>query len=89
MEIAVKNEKLKNWVKEIEQMCTPDTVYWCDGSKKEYNALMSQMEKSGMAIKLKKRKNSFLFRSDPSDVAQSGKSNLYQHSFAERGGSHK
>ena len=70
MEIVVKNEKLKNWVKEVSGMCTPDTVYWCDGSKKEYNSLMSQMEESGMAIKLKKRKNSFLFRSDPSDVAR-------------------
>ncbi len=70
MEIAVKNEKLKKWVEEIEQMCTPDNVYWCDGSKKEYNDLMSQMVESGMAIKLKKRRNSFLFRSDPSDVAR-------------------
>ena len=70
MEIVVKNGKLKNWVNEIQQMCTPDKVYWCDGSKKEYNELMSQMVASGMAIKLKKRKNSFLFRSDPSDVAR-------------------
>jgi phosphoenolpyruvate carboxykinase (GTP) len=68
--MSVKNEKLKKWVEEIVQMCTPDAVHWCDGSKKEYNHLMSQMEESGMAIKLKKRKNSFLFRSDPSDVAR-------------------
>jgi phosphoenolpyruvate carboxykinase (GTP) len=70
MEIVVKNKKMLSWVKEIKQMCTPKNVYWCDGSKKEYNTLMAQMVKSGMATKLKKRKNSFLFRSDPSDVAR-------------------
>jgi phosphoenolpyruvate carboxykinase (GTP) len=70
MEIAVKNEKLKKWIEEVRQMCTPDSVYVCDGSKKEYNALMAQTVESGAAIKLKKRKNSFLFRSDPSDVAR-------------------
>ncbi len=70
METVVKNKKLKKWVEEITLMCTPDKVYCCDGSKKEYNELMSQMEKSGMAVKLKKRRNSFLFRSDPSDVAR-------------------
>ncbi len=47
MEMDVKNEKLKKWVKEVDQMCPPDTVYWCDGSKKEYDRLMSQMVKSG------------------------------------------
>ena len=70
METAVKNKKLLSWVKEMKQMCTPKNVYWCDGSKKEYNTLMAQMVKSGATIKLKKRKNCFLFRSDPSDVAR-------------------
>ncbi len=70
MEMIVKNEKLKKWVNEIEQMCTPDKVHWCDGSKKEYNELMAQAVKSGSAVKLKKRKNSFLFCSHPSDVAR-------------------
>jgi phosphoenolpyruvate carboxykinase (GTP) len=68
--MVVKNEQLKNWVKEVTEMCLPDTVHWCDGSKAEYDRLMSMMVKSGSAIPLKKRKNSFLFRSDPSDVAR-------------------
>ncbi len=68
--MEIKNKKLKNWVDEIAQMCLPDNVYWCDGSKAEYDSLMSQMVKSGSATPLKKRKNSFLFRSDPSDVAR-------------------
>ena len=61
--MVVKNEKLKKWVEEIAQMCKPDRVYWCDGSKKEYNTLMSQMLESGMAIKLKKRRNSLKSKS--------------------------
>jgi phosphoenolpyruvate carboxykinase (GTP) len=68
--MVVKNEQLKKWVKDASEMCLPDTVYWCDGSKAEYDRLMSMMVKSGSAIPLKKRKNSFLFRSDPSDVAR-------------------
>ncbi|MCL5808831.1 MAG: hypothetical protein M1418_09900, partial [Deltaproteobacteria bacterium] len=31
-------------------MCRPDAVYWCDGSRGEYDRLMKQMVKSGMAI---------------------------------------
>ncbi|MGA2526013.1 MAG: phosphoenolpyruvate carboxykinase (GTP) [Smithellaceae bacterium] len=68
--MVVKNEQLKKWVKDVSEMCLPDTVHWCDGSKAEYDRLMSMMVKSGSAIPLKKRKNSFLFRSDPSDVAR-------------------
>jgi len=70
MEMVVKNEKLKKWVKDVSEMCLPDTVHWCDGSRSEYDRLVSLMIENGSAIPLKKRKNSFLFRSDPSDVAR-------------------
>ena len=70
MTTQVRNKKLDSWVKEAAAMCQPDNIYWCDGSREEYDRLMSQMVRDGSAIPLKNRPNSFLFRSDPSDVAR-------------------
>ncbi|MBF0225429.1 MAG: phosphoenolpyruvate carboxykinase (GTP) [Desulfobacterales bacterium] len=67
---ASNNDKLNQWIKEIADMCTPDSIHWCDGSKEEYDKLMEFAVSNGSAISLKKRKNSFLFRSTPSDVAR-------------------
>jgi phosphoenolpyruvate carboxykinase (GTP) len=64
------NTKLNAWVKEVADLCQPDSIEWCDGSKDEYDRLMMLMKEQGMAIPLKKRPNSFLFRTDPSDVAR-------------------
>jgi phosphoenolpyruvate carboxykinase (GTP) len=70
MAYKMKNAKLNKWVKEIFALCQPDKIYWCDGTKEEYDSLMAQMVAEGRATSLKKRANSFLFRSDPSDVAR-------------------
>jgi phosphoenolpyruvate carboxykinase (GTP) len=70
MTYQVKNEKLNNWVREVADLCQPDTIYWCDGSKEEYDRLMAQMVAEGKATPLMKRPNCFLFRSAPSDVAR-------------------
>ena len=64
------NKKLLAWVEEMSSLCKPDRIYWCDGSKAEYDAMIKTMVDAGMAIPLKKRPNSYLFRSDPSDVAR-------------------
>jgi len=64
------NEQLNGWIREVAGLCQPDSIYWCDGSKAEYDTLMTLMQDRGMAIPLKKRPNSFLFRTDPSDVAR-------------------
>ena len=66
----IKHPKIKAWVEEVAKMCQPDDVYVCDGSKEEYDRLMQEMIKSGLATPLKKRPNSVLFRSQPSDVAR-------------------
>ena len=70
MSYEVKSRKLQQWVQEVAALCQPDAIYWCDGSKAEYDRLMAQMVAAGAATPLKKRPNCFLFRSDPSDVAR-------------------
>ncbi|MFP4502866.1 MAG: phosphoenolpyruvate carboxykinase (GTP) [Candidatus Hydrogenedentota bacterium] len=68
----VKNDRVKRWVAELAERCKPDGVHWCDGSQAEYDSLADQMVQAGTAIKLNeaKRPNSYLFRSDPADVAR-------------------
>jgi phosphoenolpyruvate carboxykinase (GTP) len=67
-----RNKKLLAWIDEIAAKCRPDRVYWCDGSKEEFNRLCAEMVKKGTFTKLNeaKRPNSYLCRSDPADVAR-------------------
>jgi phosphoenolpyruvate carboxykinase (GTP) len=69
---STKNAKLNQWVATMAQLCQPDAIHWCDGSKDEYDRLAALLVKAGTFIKLneKTRPNSFLARSQPSDVAR-------------------
>jgi phosphoenolpyruvate carboxykinase (GTP) len=66
------HKALIKWVDKMVAMCKPDRVHWCDGSQAENDALLGEMMQKGMCIKLNeaKRPNSYLFRSDPRDVAR-------------------
>ncbi|MCC6522870.1 MAG: phosphoenolpyruvate carboxykinase (GTP) [Polyangiaceae bacterium] len=68
----VKNRKLRAWVSEVARLTEPDAIHFCDGSDEEYDRLCAQMVAQGTLLKLDetKRPNSFLARSDPSDVAR-------------------
>ncbi|MCH2172205.1 phosphoenolpyruvate carboxykinase (GTP) [Myxococcota bacterium] len=66
------NEKLDAWLSEIEALCQPDAVRWCNGSQEEYDEMIALMVAGGTARKLdeSQRSNSYLVWSDPADVAR-------------------
>ncbi|RJO76822.1 phosphoenolpyruvate carboxykinase (GTP) [Nocardia panacis] len=66
------HRELLAWVQEIAELTQPDRVVWADGSDSEWDRLTGQLVAAGTFRKLdeKKKPNSFLALSDPSDVAR-------------------
>lgn len=67
-----KNKKVLSLVDDIAKLAEPAQIHWCDGSKKEFDALCTLLVEKGTFIKLneKKRPGSFLARSRPEDAAR-------------------
>ena len=68
----MKFSQLEDWVNDIEKLCQPAKVYWCDGSEREWREICEDLVKKGTLIRLNplKRPDSFLARSSASDVAR-------------------
>jgi phosphoenolpyruvate carboxykinase (GTP) len=68
----VKHAQFRQWLEKMVELCKPNDVHWCDGSQEEYNSLCQLLVDKGTFIKLnpEKRPNSYLARSDASDVAR-------------------
>ena len=64
--------KLEAWVDECARLTQPDSIVWLDGSEQEYEGLIAEMLRDGSMRRLNEERypNSYLYQSDPNDVAR-------------------
>jgi phosphoenolpyruvate carboxykinase (GTP) len=72
MAASTSNTRLQQWVNDWAEILQPESIYWCDGSADEYEALCQSLVDAGTFTKLDeaKRPNSYWAHSDPGDVAR-------------------
>jgi phosphoenolpyruvate carboxykinase (GTP) len=66
------NKAVLAWVQEMANLCRPDQIFWCNGSKAERKALAEEAVARGVLIKLNQKKlpGCYYHRSNPKDVAR-------------------
>lgn len=66
------NKAVQTWVEGMVKLCSPERVYWCDGSESERQALTAQAVREGVLIQLNQEKlpGCYYHRSNPNDVAR-------------------
>lgn len=66
------NAGLLKWLKECEQLLTPDRVVWMDGSEEQMEKIRAEAVKTGEMIRLNPEKlpGCYLHRTRPNDVAR-------------------
>ena len=71
-EAPTNNQELLNWIAEAVELFQPEAVVFADGSQEEWDRMAEELVEAGTLIRLneEKRPNSFLARSNPSDVAR-------------------
>ncbi|CAN5503401.1 phosphoenolpyruvate carboxykinase (GTP) [soil metagenome] len=70
------NEHVRKFVNEGVTLCTPDQVYWCNGTEYERKRLLSDAVREGVLLELNPQKlpGCYLHRSNPNDVARTEQS---------------
>ena len=70
--MSTSNKGLQSWVEDVSKMTKPENIYWCNGSKEEYEEFIQKMLETGDLMQLNEETfpNCYLHRSDPSDVAR-------------------
>jgi len=68
--MEMKHARLAAWIKDMEELCQPDSVQLCDGSLEEHDAVCQGLVDAGVFVPLSKRPKSYWCRSDPEDVAR-------------------
>src|SRR5947199_7991388 len=66
------NQAVLDWVHDTSTLTAPENIFWCDGLDRENEFLIAESFKQNVLIKLNQKKvpHSYLYRSDPNDVAR-------------------